>query len=380
MKAKIIHIAKYSMFVVILFVISIPALQHYFEYRVERPLNGAITIDEYEPISWETWFSGEYQENTETYFNSNFGFRSEFIRINNQRHYWFYRYAKANEVVVGKESYLYENNYIKAYYGTDWIGQKAIDEKTRKLKFIQQKLKESGTDLYVVFAPGKGSYCSEFIPNSRREKKRAHTNYSSYKGAFKKNGVNYIDFRSWFMEMKEDTPYPLFAKAGIHWSKYGEFIAADSLLKKVGEIRSAEMPKLILDNVVVDEKNREGDYDIGEGMNLFFDLPTFPMGYPQFHIEQDTSITQQKVLFVADSYFWGIFNRGLSRDVFGDGRFWYYNQGIYPDSYKKPIKVKDIDIKAKSEENDVIIILSTDANLYKFAFGFIDQLYEAYQD
>lgn len=379
MKAKIIHIAKYLMFFGILFVISIPALQHYYEFKEEQPLNGAITVDEYTPYSWKTWLSGEYQESTEKYINSNFGFRSDFIRINNQRHYWLYRRAKANGVVVGEESYLYENNYIKAYYGTDWIGQKAIDEKTRKLKFIQQKLKESGTDLYVLFAPGKGSYCSEFIPNVHLKKKRAHTNYSSYKGAFKKSGVNYIDFRSWFLDMKKDTPYPLFGKAGIHWSKYGEFLVADSLIQKIGEIRNAPVPDLILDKVQVEELNQLGDYDIGKGMNLLFDLPTFPMAYPHFHFEQDTSIIQQKVLFVADSYYWGMFNYGFSRDMFGDGRFWYYNKAIYPDSYEKPITVQEIDIKTKAEENDVIIILSTDANLYKFAFGFIDELYQAYQ-
>jgi len=153
----------------------------------------------------------------------------------------------------------------------------------------------------------------------------------------------------------------------------------DSLLSKVGEIRSAEMPKVVIDEFIVQEENKDGDYDIGDGMNLFFDLPTFPMAYPKFHIEADASLKQQKVLFVADSYYWGMFNYGFSRDLFGDGRFWYYNKAIYPDSYDSPITVQDIDIKAKAEENDVIIILSTDANLYKFAFGFIDQLYEAYQ-
>jgi hypothetical protein len=75
-----------------------------------------------------------------------------------------------------------------------------------------------------------------------------------------------------------------------------------------------------------------------------------------------------------------MFNYGFSRDLFGDGEFWYYNKQIYPDSYTTPLEVKDIDIRAKAEENDVIILLSTDANLYKFAFGFIDQLYEAYKD
>jgi len=379
MSAKRQHIIKNLLFGFVVLMISLPALQHYFKFATVKELSGAVVPKEYKDISWHTWQYGYYQESTEKYLNSNFGFRADFIRINNQKHYWLYNHAKANGVVIGKESYLYEKNYIKAHYGLDFIGADEIAQKTRKLKFIQEKLKESGTDLYVVFAPGKGSYCSEFIPDEWKEKKQSSTNYKGYLSAFDYAGVNYLDFKSWFLGMKETTKYPLFGKAGIHWSKYGEMLVVDSLLSKVGEIRSAEMPKVVIDEFIVQEENKDGDYDIGDGMNLFFDLPTFPMAYPKFHIEADASLKQQKVLFVADSYYWGMFNYGFSRDLFGDGRFWYYNKAIYPDSYDSPITVQDIDIKAKAEENDVIIILSTDANLYKFAFGFIDQLYEAYQ-
>lgn len=380
MSEKRQHIIKSALFGLIVLMISLPALQHYFKFATVKELNGVVVKPEYKRISWNTWCDGFYQENAEHYLNNHYGFRDEFIRINNQKHYWLYNNARANGVVIGKESYLYEKNYIKAHYGIDFIGEKEINDKAEKLKFIQAKLKETGTDLYVVFAPGKGSYCSEYIPDEWKEQRQSNTNYKSYLKAFNKKGINYLDFKSWFFEMKENTPYPLFAKAGIHWSNYGQFLAADSLLHKIGEIRSTKMPELVLDKVRVDENNGNGDYDIGAGMNLVFDLPTFPMGYPEFHIDSDTSIAQPKVLFVADSYFWGMFNLGLSRDVFGDGRFWYYNTAIYPDSYESPINVQQIDIRAKSEENDVIMILCTDANLYKFAFGFIDELYDAYQD
>ena len=271
---------------------------------------------------------------------------------------------------------LAESNAISKEIGllfkTGQVQKAALaKEKSKKLKFIQERLKENGTDLYVLFAPGKGSYCSEYIPNKWKDKFNKHgtTNYKSYRNAFDRKKINYIDFNAWFLEMKETTPYPLFGKAGIHWSKYGEFLAADSLLQKIGEIRNAPMPDLVLDQITKEEKNRSGDYDIGEGMNLLFELPTFPMGYPQFHWDWDTSQKQQIVTFIADSYFWGMFNYGFSRDLFGDGEFWYYNKLIYPDSYITPLEVSTINIKEKAEENDVIILLSTDANLYKFAEG-----------
>ena len=188
MKEKLIHITKHLMFIAIIVVISIPAVQHFYKFGPERELHGAIVIKEYKPFTWETWFNSEYQESTAEYINHNFGFRSEFIRLNNQRHYSFFNRAKANQVIVGKESYLYEENYIKAHLGIDFLGNKEIAEKTRKLKFIQEKLKETGTDLYVVFAPGKGSYCPEFIPDSYKKDAQSNTNYKSYLKEFNRSG------------------------------------------------------------------------------------------------------------------------------------------------------------------------------------------------
>ena len=104
------------------------------------------------------------------------------------------------------------------------------------------------------------------------------------------------------------------------------------------------------------------------------------MAYPIFQIIKNNNPLEVKVLTVSDSYYWGMFNWGLSKDVFGNGQFWYYNQQIYPDSYDNPLNVSDVDIISEVEKNNVIIMISTDANLYKFPFGFIDQLYNAYFD
>jgi len=121
MKEKIIQITKYALFIGIVLMLCVPALQQYFKFREERPLNGAITEPQFTPFSWDGWHSGDFQKTNAAYLNTKFGFRSEFIRLNNERHYWLFNRAKANEVVVGKESYLYEENYIKAAGGIDFI-------------------------------------------------------------------------------------------------------------------------------------------------------------------------------------------------------------------------------------------------------------------
>ena len=56
--------------------------------------------------------------------------------------------------------------------------------------------------------------------------------------------------------------------------------------------------------------------------------------------------------------------------LFNDCKFWFYNQEVYPDHYEKPTLVSTIDFKKEIAENEVIILLSTDANLDRFPFGF----------
>jgi hypothetical protein len=93
------------------------------------------------------------------------------------------------------------------------------------------------------------------------------------------------------------------------------------------------------------------------------------MAYPTFQIK-NPELNKHKTTVIADSYYWGMFNSGFSSTVFNNGKFWFYNQEVYPDHYEKPTMVPNIDFKKEISENEVIILLSTDANLYRFPFGF----------
>jgi hypothetical protein len=370
---------KQYLFGGIMILLLLPMLQEGLTIFKLEPLKGAIETFEKPTFTFDTWKSGDFQKNYEKYVNNNFGFRSTFIRINNQQAYSFYNEAKANGVVIGKENYLFEKNYLKAYLGTDFIGEKAIEIQVFKLKKIQDTLQKLNKDLLMIFAPGKGTFFPEYMPDYCEKQKRDKTNYSGYLAAMKLQNINYLDFNQWFLNMKSKSKYSLYGKAGIHWSKYGEYLAADSIIKVIGKMRQTEMTKLVLDKLEVKKVNEQGDYDIGEGMNLFFMMDTYPMAYPRFHYEKPNNQQKTpKVLVVSDSYFWGMFNAGISKEVFGDGQFWFYNQEIYPDNFESPKNVKDIDIQLEVEKNEVVMLICTDANLFKFAFGFVDQLYAKY--
>jgi hypothetical protein len=370
---------KKILFISIVSLLSLPMAQQFLNFREVKPLTGDFKEIEKPILTKQGWWSGKYQDDYQNYLNQNIGFRPLFVRVYNQIHYSLYNQAKANGVIIGKDNYLYEENYIGAFLGEDFIGKEEIKEKVRKLKKINDTLACKGIDLIIVLAPGKGSFYPEFIPDQYNIENRSISNYEVYSKEIKQLDLHLLDFNKWFKTVKNTARYPLFPKTGTHWSKYGEMKAADSIIKYLNSIQKEnKIPELIIGEVKTSSKMIDTDNDIEKGMNLLFEIKNIEMGYPQFKVQENSNSESPRVLTIADSFYWGMFNFGLSRDVFNNGQFWYYNQQIYPDSYETPIKVEDINIIKEVEKNDAVILMSTDGNLYKFAFGFIDQLYGAY--
>ena len=156
---------------------------------------------------------------------------------------------------------------------------------------------------------------------------------------------------------------------------YAEFIFVDSLLNRLESVTGHDYPSINVHSLEVTSEARFTDEDIEEGMNLVFDIPDYTMAYPGFSIQQDDSQPKQTVLTISDSYYWDLYNMGLSKDVFNKGDFWYYCAAVYPDSKNGEIvTVWDLDYIERIERNDAIVLICTDANLHRFPFGLIKQM------
>ncbi len=367
---------KPILFLIILILMVFPIIQKKFNIVELDNLNGAIDQIEKPKFTINDWFSGKFQENEEKYFNENFGFRNLFVRFNNEIYFDFFKKAKANGVIIGKQNYLFEENYIKAYYGTDFIGKDSINKRMEKFKYLQDTLRKLNKNLLLIFAAGKGTYYSEYIPEKYKVKKST-TNYEYHLKNAKKLGINYIDFNQYFLKNKNKSKYPLYPKYGIHWSIYGMCLAADSIIKHIEKARKIDMNSIYWEKVDLEEPKNE-DYDIGSGMNLLFNLKSFKMGYPQIKFEKDSSKIKPNLLVVSDSYYWGMFNFGISA-VFNESHFWYYNKEIYPDTYTKPLMTDQINLRKEINKHDVIIVMSTQATMTDLGWGFIEKAYELYK-
>lgn len=358
--------------------LPLPLVYNIFRLPKVGELFGDIQYTTEPVFSRHGWFEGTYQEQFEKFANENFGFRNFFVRLNNQIYFSLFKIPKARTAVIGKDLCLYERGYIKAVYGQDYVGEAEIKKKITQFKTVQDLLKKKNIDLILVFAPGKGSFFPEFIPDSLKSKPDT-TNLSQYLRFAKEMNINYIDFNTYFIQQKNISPYPLYSKLGMHWSYYGFTLSMDSMVHYIEKLRTIDLPDIAFSNPELSNIPKFYDNDIEQGLNLLFPVDgNYPLAYPEIFYTINATKIKPKALFVADSYYWGIFNSGMPGNVFADTKFWYYNNEIFPDNYTKPTNVNTIDFKSEILKQDAIVVLSTDANLPKLGWGFIERAYDTF--
>ncbi len=377
MKIKGFKIALFLFFGIILI---LPLIFSFTKLNSKIELKGDVALIEKPKLTAHKWVDGSYQNQFEKYINDHVGFRPIFVRIRNQVQYSLFNEAKAAGVIEGKEKYLYEKNYIKAFNGDDFLGSDTIYQRTQRLKTLQDSLSNFGKTLLVCLAPGKGSFYPEYFPDNLIKPKTDSTNYKRYSYYLNKTGVNFLDFNKWFLEMKDTSQFILYPKYGIHWSYYGMVLATDSLIHHVEKLVNKDLPNLIIGKNNFSRKLKPMDYDIADGMNLLWQLPSPPMCYPETKWEDAAEKSQPKTILIGDSFYWSMFQEGIWKNSFSPGGFWFYNRQIYPDSFTKPLEVKDVNYWQYISNNDLFILLVTEANLPKFSWGFTNTALSAFNN
>lgn len=373
LRNKSITILFYGIFILLL----IPWIQSVLNIAYEKPLSGAIKEPVETEFTFTGWFSGEFQSKHEEYINESFGFRNFFVRLNNQLAFNLFNKAKANGVIVGKDNYLYELNYLLAYSGKDFIGEDSIRQNIERLKFIQEELGKRNKTVLLVLAPGKASFYPEFIPDEYLQTD-SPTNYKIYAKLSNDFGINTIDFNSYFISQKESSEYPLYPKGGIHWSHYGMCMALDSIVHRLEKLRNENLTEIYWDNVRMDLPN-EVDNDIANGMNLLFTPCKDSMAYPEIIIKEEDVAVRPSAVVIGDSFYWDMYN--LTPRVFNENHhFWYYNKEGFPPEAGSPVNVDNLNFQQELEQHDIFMILCTEANLSRLGWGFIDRAYEALKD
>lgn len=358
----------FILFIIMMIGLFLPMLQQFAKIIEVKPLLGAVELEKRPILSADSWTDESFQKSSEKYLNQEFGFRNWFVKLHNQIEFSLFDATNAHSVVIGKDNYLYEENYIKAYYGRDFIGDSAMHEKVDRIKFLQDTLGSLDKELLVVIAPGKATFFPEYIPDHLKSEK-SPTNYEAFIQLAKEDQLQLIDFNAWFVDQKNKSEYSLYPKTGIHWSRYAMNLVIDSLLSYIEEKRNIDLPDVNIGQVQLSEELIDPDRDIEDGMNLLFDISNQPMANADISYDEAGKV-KPKAIVISDSFFWGLYGKGILKYAFNNGEFWFYNREIHSPDKDSPGMVSEVDYFGEIMKTDVIILMTTDANLPKFPWGF----------
>jgi len=371
-------LVKRIFLIFILFFLSSFYIQKKLSVFSFRPLDGIKDLAHEPRLNVKGVFDLSYQDSLNKYEGENMGFRPFLMRFYSQLSFSLFTTTKAPGVVVGKDGHLFIESYINNYIGANFVGKTRADENVSKIKAVQEALKKTGTDLIIIFAPGKASYYSFNIPDNYFFRGNDTTNYSYYSKMFLEKGVNFIDFNSYFIENKNSFVYPVYPEYGTHWTSYASALTMDSIIHYIERKRNIDLPGFDYGTIKMQDSLREREYDIGILLNLPKMLPHKPMPYPVFKYNYSKEQVKPEVLVVGDSYWWCMVGDDIPYHVFKNDEYWFYNKDIYKRNAKQDIGVAGIPFANNTVNRDVIIIMATEATFDLFPYGFIDKAFEVY--
>lgn len=362
---------KNILYIAFLVVLWLPLLQFWTHVVPEKKLSGAYISHEKPALSVKNWFDGTYQQQSDLYWNDTLGFHTTMVGLRNSFCFHVFKQANAQNVVVGKDNFLFEKDYIDAFNGDDYVGMQTIVKTVDEVLALQKELEGQGKTLVVCLAPSKADFFPEKIPNRMRKSITDSTNYKQYSRLLKQAGVNVLDYNAWFLKNKNNSTYPLYPQYGIHWSQYGVVKMTDSLVNFIEKIMKTPLNHLVVDDYMISDRASSLDYDLGNTLNLLGgQLHGYPLCYPYWHWTRDSTLTLPKMTAIADSYYWGPFSLGLQQHCF-TGSFWYYNHTSYPESDTKETIVSRKDMQMSLQESGVILLMMTPPSLKKFSWNYI---------
>jgi len=376
------HFLKHLIFSFFLVLLLLPLCQSVFHLVNEKKLNGFFLLNpqpDLNRFTWHHWFDGSFQEDYMKRTEDHIGFRNSLFRLHNQYDFSLFGITHAQGFILGKNGFLFEEDYIHEYTGNYFIGKRTLEKKFLKLQKIQEELKAENIDLIPVIEPGKASFYPELIPSHYHPYKKSLSNHDYFLQLFKSLRINYLDLNQYFLNLKDSSRYALFPEYGMHWSIYGVTLAVDTLLRYMGKIHGTVLPSFRIMNIEVSDSLRYTDNDIGNMLNLIFPLPKIEAAYPDLKFVDRPETRKISVLVIADSYYLNIVN-GFSGKLFGKEEYWYYNSKVYPYiiDNENPVYVDKSDLKNKLREFDVILLMTSEINMHCGYWNFVDEVYQSF--
>lgn len=378
---------KYDLvlFIFLMLLLFAPMVQKCTRWVKPEPLKGVYPTTPYPLLSFKDFRSGDYQKQMEQQLSERFGFREPIIRLYNQYLWDFYRKTYAHDIVAGKHNWLYYQQNVNDYYGTEMYhwqpdaasARQTFDREARLMWKLRGVLHDYDIEFLMFMAPEKGFLYSEHLPDRQHDTSSINAR-EYYVDKFEKNGFPNIEMTSWFQALKEaDTlPYSLISQTGGHWG-FSSVLAADSLLRFMEVLKGEPLPRLVIGPFHESpDSTQNDDHDLEMNLNLIRPLrhPYDRLYDAKVSVVADSTIRKPKVLFIGNSYLWRMHYYIPFDDLFERSEYWFYNSTAYfGPNYSQQCPVLELNLLEKVLDMDYVVWFTTGNQMYKATYGFVER-------
>lgn len=339
-------------------------------------------VQESEPVerTKESIMDGSYQAWLNNYWDLHFPGRSVLIRLRNQMVYSLLHESPNENVVIGKNGYLYEPRYI-AFETQIYPPESAdyFEELASDLQKLSYELEKYGKELYIFISPSKADFCKDTIPvqyDLVSPENRMKSNYEMLTEALTEKQIYYYDSISYIKNNVGRYESPVFYKAGTHWSHvWGESAAADFLeyMKQYSKWNLSTIE-------ITESKSKEPIYpdtDLYDSLNLLIN-PHENWYASESHVLREGQ-DKPNVFYRGCSFMGQSLNMLISNNVFGENVH-LENNYYFTDNYSNSVNLTnsesydEMDMDRLMGQTDILILEVNDAGISTMGSGIIKYL------
>lgn len=140
------------------------------------------------------------------YFEDHFAFRPQLVTINALIHYTFFNDTATNQVIAGKDGYMFYSATLNDYLGKDQLSDNQLQAIAYNLSLVQQTLEEANSSFCFMISPNKNSLYANFMPDYYL---KGYTKHNSQRliPFLQEYNVNYCDLFEVFEGQNTDQLY-----------------------------------------------------------------------------------------------------------------------------------------------------------------------------
>lgn len=328
--------------------------------------------------------NGSWQNYVELYTKDQLQTKHFFIRLNNQLKYSLFDHLNANDVERGKNDFYFESRYARSYLGTRFTDKKILSEKVKTLSELRDSLQAHEIELLIVLAAGKGHFMPENIPARYDTITKRPNDYELFADGLAQANIPVLDLQQYLLSMKDTASYPLFTRGNIHWSFYAMSYITDTLVSTIERQLEVDLPEYQREPVrLAYQPSYYTEKGIFASLNLYWTQLQDTFAYrdiiPSSLVYEGKY--RPKVWVVGDSFYGTMETYQVPQQFFDPTTtFFYYNNSIVNAAENKqyaPGKIKDY--LPQLEEQDLLILWTTDAGIRGFDWGAASTILEYYQ-